>query len=219
LPKNRQAREDLIDDIYHWLDQQKVSYEAVLNLYRGEEFVLDQHATTPGDIVLTSEQFGVLQDVWEQSGMPRDLYYPARAEISVVEPAEMYGGVVRVQRKYSPLRWAHRDQAKIDALRVPSEEERIEAFTEACLQFHKSLVLRVYELQEPWRETERETDQEELKSLRKLAVGVSSWMFRVRVDPHRLSEPSGQDKDDIDEQPGGNDAGSGAPPEGADPGS
>jgi hypothetical protein len=93
-----------------------------------------------------------VQAAWEREGLPHDLYYPLSQERFVVEPTELYGGkVVLAYRRYSPLCWALREEAVIAALRVPSEEERKQAFGQSWMQFMGAIGGRLDELREPER--------------------------------------------------------------------
>lgn len=156
LPAEPQTREELIDELFDWFTnilREDLSMVA-LNLYIGDQRLLYQHDGIPGVLALTPDEFAELQDVWQRHGLPRDLYYDARQQREVVEPWGRSDRAVLARRRYSPVRWAHRDHVGIEALRVPNEEERIAAFNKACQEFSRAVVQRIRELQEPGRKGE-----------------------------------------------------------------
>lgn len=93
-------------------------------------------------------------------------------------------GALRLRgEEFAQLRdaWERRDLADIQSLRVPSEEQRLEAFTAACKTFFDAVMLRMRELQEPGRKPNRE----ELVRLSRVAmdalgVGVEQWRRNER---------------------------------------
>jgi hypothetical protein len=161
LPTDEQARAALIADLFAWFERLDVWLNiAEVDLYQGEEAIFYQHNGMPGLLILTAEQFAEVQAAWEREGLPRDLYYPLSEERVVVEPTEQdEGRVILAYRRYSPLCWALRDEAVIAALRVPSEEERKQAFTEAWMQFMGTINCRLAELREPERPQPKESQR------------------------------------------------------------
>jgi hypothetical protein len=125
-----------------------------LNISAGELPILYQHDGVPGVLSLTPDELLTLQVAWQQSGLPRDLYYAASEQRIAVEPIHMCGGVVLRERRYSPRRWADRTQRHIEELAIPSEGERRKRFRQACEGFLQALNLRYYELIEPGKATE-----------------------------------------------------------------
>lgn len=153
LPSESDERKRLVDREFAWLIEQD-KYPALLafNLTRGEDTLIDQHDGIPGPMILTPQQFAHLQDEWQQNGLPRDLYYRQGEDIVGVEAVEIYGGRVRVHKRYTPLQWRERQGIAIEELPVPTEEERAEALVAACAAFAAVLARRLYELMEPGRE-------------------------------------------------------------------
>jgi hypothetical protein len=143
-------RQQVIRDVLDWLEGQTNSiHEQALSLFRGGDFLLDQHDEVPGDLNLSSSEFEQLQDEWNRLGLPRDLYYPIEEQKLVIEPAEAYGTVIRSQRAYTPLQWLHRNETSTKELRVPDEAERVERFVREANEFMQSLGRRMYEINEP----------------------------------------------------------------------
>ena len=68
LPNDLAAREVLIDDLFDWLERQRVLFQTAVNLYHGERPVLEQHEGIPGVLALTRDEFAQLQDTWERHG-------------------------------------------------------------------------------------------------------------------------------------------------------
>src|SRR5260370_3915314 len=159
LPTDPGGREALIDDLFDWLERQRVLLQAAVNLYHDEQPVLEQHEGIPGVLALTRDEFVQLQDTWEHHGLPRDLYYPLRDQRTVIEPVGRHGGIVRSYEHYSPLGWAQRDPTARAALHVPSEETRADAFFAARKQFMEALLRRGTELPQPAKRPHREQAQ------------------------------------------------------------
>ena len=129
----------------------------VVNLYDQDAPVLIQSEGMPGVLAMTDPEFDSLQDDWEKAGLPRDLYYRSEERRLIVEPVREQGGVVRVLKGYSPLRWAQRDASNNPVIKTPSEEQRVDQFLDACRRFMEATRLRMAELSEPGRELDRET--------------------------------------------------------------
>jgi hypothetical protein len=177
LPPSLQAREVLIEELFDWFDRFSVElYMAVLNLYQGKQPILHQSDGIPGALVLTAEEFAELQLIWEQHGLPRDLYYSARNQYAIIEPVERHGGIVRAYQYYSPLQWEQRIKAAVEPLQVPDEVQRVETFAKACEHFAQALRLRIAELSEP----EREPDRAAIQRLRNLHQAVTLAAFRAQ---------------------------------------
>jgi hypothetical protein len=188
LPGDASARETEIADVMGWLMEQ-VGYrvfEACLSLHHEDIWLLDAHDGFPGSLFLLPDQFAELQDCWERYGLPRDLYYPSQERRVVVEPVERYGGVFRVYQRYSPRRWANRDLAMIQAIRVPSDPERAESFIRSCEEFARRLLLRRFELSEPG----RERDDDEIKALLELQRDTYAVAHRARQEQGLVSTES-----------------------------
>jgi hypothetical protein len=183
LPSDVQARESLIDELYRWAEElgrtrplRTVQVGLVLHLSRGDGPLLDTWDDgMPRRLLLTPEEFRVLQDCWAEHHLPRDLFYPSTEKHHLVEPMNVYGSVVLARREYSPLEWARRDVEAISALKVPTEEERRVRFLEAIDQFQRALSIRRAELREPG----KETDPEELRELGLLYADL--WLIRGRA--------------------------------------
>lgn len=191
LPRDVQARQSLIDELYRWAEEVALATPApafqtglALHLDRDDERLMDTWDDgMPCRLVLTPEEFLLLQDCWVRHQLPRDLFYPSTETHLVVEPTSVYGGIVLASREYSPLGWARRDVEAFSALKVPTEEERLSRFLEAIHQFQQALSLRRAELQEPG----RVTDPEELRELGLLHVDLWLIMSRaLRVDEEVL---------------------------------
>lgn len=167
--------ESLLRDLFRWGSGQRDDTPGnprhlVLLLHRGQDLVLAQvDAQVPERIFATREQFNQLQSCLRQAGLPADLFYPKRAQRHIVEPVEVRVGpddvigVVRAQMTYSPHEWARRDEEVISRRRLPTEEERQQAFAKACDKFLRALHLRLRELAEPGRQRLRGEDQSEVE--------------------------------------------------------
>lgn len=177
LPTDRAASEAFVDEIFDWLERlPEPLYMAGFDLYQGNLVILDQRDRIPGILTLTPDQFTELQDCSEMHGLPRDLYYPAREQRTVIEPTEKFGGVVRAYQRYTPLQWVHRRSEQTARLSVPSEEERARAFAGACSQFMEALMLRMFELAEPGKHPSRD----EMRTLTELHGNVGRAMLEAR---------------------------------------
>ncbi len=171
LPRTAAKRESFIDELFVWFGQEagEHGFSAEMSLRHGDRWVMDAHDGFPGPLRVKPTQFALLQERLLAAGLPRDLYYPWNQERRVVEPVEMFGGIMRGVRSYSPLQWAHRDPAKIAAIRVPSEEERRERFANESYQFQQALHRRLHELREPGKDWQ----SDEVRELEELVVSVS----------------------------------------------
>lgn len=185
LPKALRAREALIDEIYalDLLHNPNPVMVPGLVLWQDDEYRLDQAEYEPSMLYLKPEEFRVLQRVLQRHGFPTDLYYPAHEVKIVTEPVEEWGGIIELPVWYSPLRWARRDAAAIEAVRVPTELERLDAFMAACQEFSKKVFLRVREIQTS---TEQPGDREEEKKLQALDFEVSQAERRAQAAKARL---------------------------------
>ena len=153
--------------VFQWLADQAKANGVAEDLSKWEVIVLeheiwllDAHEGLPGLLELTPQQYAQLQSEWVAKGLPADLYYPETAGRPVVEPIQTRLGIVRMSQWYSPLRWQRRDGAAIEALSVPTEQERLAAFEEACRSFLDALALRRVEMEEPGRTSDRELIRE-----------------------------------------------------------
>lgn len=179
LPDDPAARESSIDEVVDWLERLVPLYLAGLSLSQGDQLLLEQSDGIPGILALTYEEFAELQKYWEHHGIPKDLYYPAEAQQTIIEPVEIYGGVARLLQRYSPRRWARRDHEEIVTRQVPSEEQSRVLFAEACSRFIEAVMLRIAHLSQP----EQELDMaDEMIKLEELARAVSSAMRRAQSD-------------------------------------
>ena len=113
-----------IDELFASFERWTPLYLAAINLYQGDQPILEQSAGIPGVLALTEGEFIELQRAWEQHGLPRDLYYVVTDQHTAIEPVERYGGVVRVARRYTPRQWAAHSPNVVEPLHVPNEEER-----------------------------------------------------------------------------------------------
>lgn len=129
----------------------------------------------PGHLTLDPEQYRTLQRVWAQYGLPTDLYYPASDQQSVIEPRRMHGGIVRVLRRYTPRYWSVRPKPEGIDTEVPDEDQRFDAFVDACQKFLDALDLRIAELTEP----DCEHDRGEVSRLRRLRGEVRRAQLRT----------------------------------------
>ena len=109
MPASDQMRGELLRDIFVWFEAQVPWYQSALNLFEDDQALLDQHDGAPGILALRPEEYAELQDAWDAHELPRDLYYAPGDQRTAVEPEAVYGALVRVQRRYSPRRWARRD--------------------------------------------------------------------------------------------------------------
>lgn len=154
-------RQRQIDDIYDWFDAdmpdaEMFAYGMALRLTDGESKILDQSEGFPGYLVLTEQQFRILQRDWSAAGLPPDLYYPATEQRITIEPVELEGGVVLRREFYSPRKWETAVNAGLTRRPVPSKIERDALFAAECQLFEDALERRWYELQEPDKERDRE---------------------------------------------------------------
>jgi hypothetical protein len=169
VPEDSRERAALLDEVFAWLESLNVPLVlTTLNLYRSDANLLAQHDGIPGVLSLTQEEFLQMQECLRARNLPDDLYCPVHEQQMVVEPMEKFGGVVRQRRWYTPHLWAMRDGPAIDARVVPSEEERIAAFRDACNRFGTELALRIAQLHEPG----RERDGAELRKLSELVTAL-----------------------------------------------
>jgi hypothetical protein len=151
LPETQDAREAFVHDLFERFAQHDATERRPeMSLRLGERWVLDAHDGFPGPVQLTPEQFTTLQDRLEQAGLPRDLYYQVLQQREVVESTQSpFGAVVRGLMLYSPRQWETRDAQAIEALEVPTEEERQQRFADALTNFRRQVLLRLQELREP----------------------------------------------------------------------
>lgn len=186
MPPTPAARHSLLDRVFDWLRRTtggRMEFAALI-LSAGGVPILDAHDGLPGKVRLSPTEFADLQRCWERHGLPQDLYYPAEEERTVVEPVEKYGGTVRMYRSYSPLQWAHRDHAAIEAQPIPTEEQRRERFAEECDRFSQALMLRAFEALEPG----PSRNLEEGGRMIKLSGVVQSLAHATRHPEERPSE-------------------------------
>lgn len=143
LPSDDTARGEAVADLVAWVTQHfgDELHLAAVSLFRGQSLILAQPDETPGPLTLTPAEFSEMQDCWEARGLPRDLYYPARQQREAVALTEMFHGVVKVRRWYTPRQWEQRDSER--ALRLPTESERRARFYAACNYFLMEMSLRV----------------------------------------------------------------------------
>ena len=169
LPSYSEEREELINKAVDELESHVELYVCAINLYKGDQPLLQQGDGIPGNLTLIPYEFEQLQHDWQSHGLPGDLYYPGKDQVTVVEPIEMHDTVVFAEQRYTPVGWAHRDQAMIEATPIPTEAARIERFVEACMRFVRNVELRKAELREPGR-TSTHDEIVRLGQLQSLAV-------------------------------------------------
>ena len=184
LPTSPEERVRTLGDIFTWFDRSNAPMGArIVNLYAGDETLLDQHDGVPGPLMLTAEQFTELQAAWAQADLPRDLYYLERNQRSVVEPIKYEGRVIRSYRRYTPLEWAQRDLQAIARMQVPAPAARAESFARACDRFAEAIRLRIAELSEPG----QVLDPSALNGLERLLLRVELAALYARNPRHLLS--------------------------------
>lgn len=177
LPEQDEARRDTVNELIDWLEERTDTLQkAALNLYQGSLPVLLQVDGIPGVLTLKPKEFAKLQAAWVREGLPRDLYYAAREQRTAIDPVKTHGGVVQVSQRYSPLRWARRQGASIEAPTIPSEEQRIAEFSEACWRFMEAVRLRLLQLSEAG----RDLDRTEFDRLAALHEEVAQASLRAR---------------------------------------
>lgn len=195
LPRRRSVRAGVIDGLFDWVERwleetgQPIPLVG-LRLRRSNQVVLDQHDGVPATLFLTPHEFARLQDCLRQAGLPRDLYYPASEQRTVIEPTEYRGGVVLWEKRLSPLQFAHREAAGATPPKLPSEEERLAQLFRACQEFLRPLLLRRAELEEPG----RPRDEEQLAEVDALRAHVDEVLNSVgqRILREARREPSGK---------------------------
>lgn len=201
MPANMVEREALIDDLFDWLTALPGPLSGdVLNLYQGDTVLLEQgDGMASGTLTITDTQFTELQGCWGAHDLPRDLYYPASDERTAVDPVEKFGGIVRVQQRYSPRRWERRIQTALDAVPVPSEAERVASFLTALSTFQQALWLRRAQLVEPGR-THDPSLTEERKGITDLDQAVLRVALRIKAREARPSNaPHQQHREELHE--------------------
>jgi hypothetical protein len=187
LPSSIEERELFVDELFAWLAVLPDPILGdVLNLYQRDKLLLDQSdGMAYGFLTLSPKQFAQLQACWAANGLPSDLYYPAAAQRMVIEPVEKWGGVVRIGQRYTPRRWARRDPGAIDAVPVPSEEERVASILAALSQFQNALWLRRTELMEPER-TRDAFFTAELTAITAVDRELQRLSLQIKgIEPHR----------------------------------
>lgn len=172
LPESLEERDAIIDSLFAWFETHQVPlYVAALVLSRNGIPLLEQHDGMPGVLALSPEEFAELQAEWERQGLPRDLYYPAHEQQTVVEPTELFGGVVLQTQHYSPRAWALRQENALALPEIPSERECLRQFLAAGETFMQALLLRWKQLYEPGR-VARAADVAEWERVRGLIKDV-----------------------------------------------
>jgi len=165
--------------IFEWFEElgEPLEYRSLIVLDEQETWILDAHeGLPPMRLTLASYQFSELQACWQANNLPHDLYYPAEAAVSNIETTTESGGLVRVERKYGPVEWAHLSGPSNQVGEVPSEEDRIRSFVQACEDFARATMLRRFELTEPG----REVDTKELRRIDQLRADVLAAAARAR---------------------------------------
>lgn len=171
LPKTRNARMETLGRAWEWIGSLGVCpREVALNLFKNSQLVLDQHDGIPGTLVLAESQFASLRRGLKQAGLSEALYYPAAEQVTITEIEEHYGGVVRVQRRYSPAQWSRREPPS-QTLAVPAERERREALIQASKCYFEALSLRDLELREPGKPLDLDRF-EKIATLRSLVLEI-----------------------------------------------
>lgn len=206
MPASVVEREALIDDLFDWLTALPGPLSGhVLNLYQGDTVLLEQgDGMASGTLTITDTQFTELQGCWGTHDLPRDLYYPASDERTAVDPMEKFGGIIRVQQRYSPRRWARRVHTQLDAVPIPSEEERVASFLTALSTFQQALWLRRAQLIEPGR-THDPALTEERKDITNLDQAVLRLALRIKAREARLSDGAHERHSEKLPEPAGDD--------------
>jgi hypothetical protein len=146
-----------------------------LRLLSSNHVLLDQHDGPPAVLFLTPQQFAEFQDCLSAANLPRDLYYPATEQQTIVEPREAYGWPVMAEVHYSPMQLARRKAKGERPPELPSERERLERLLRACQHFLHALLQRRAELTE----VGRPVDQEQLAEIEELAAHVNALLRSV----------------------------------------
>lgn len=173
LPVDVEERHRFLDALFAWADRVQPTPNLRLDLLRGDQYVLYDEGVIPS-LILAPAEFEELPGCWEGHGLPRDLYYPASAQRSILAPIRTHGGVVRAAALYTP-RQAAVLEASPRKLRVPSERKRDETFLEIHGEFLQALDRRLLELQEPG----KEVDQAEIEEIRSLHRSLIAYAARV----------------------------------------
>ena len=169
LPADLVDRQNLIrTQLASWLQRTKDNWLLALILMRGDKWLLDVDDGLPGSLFLLAHEFAELQAEWERNGFPRDLYYPESEAVVTTRVIENYGGLVRVNWRYTPLQWQDRQVNSVEDLPVTSEADRSKTFIAACNTFARALVRRRNELVEAG----RDRDALELAILEKLTAAM-----------------------------------------------
>lgn len=196
LPESPDEREAVVAGLFAWAEalardpsRPRGVTTLDLTLFRGDDLPLILENQLPVCIFLRPREFELLQQCWEQHGLPRDLGYIRSATRSAIEVSTFLdAGPVLRRTYYSPLEWAGREQLAIDPIVLPSEEERRQAFYDACVTFQTAVLLRIQQLTEPG----KRPDQVLLDELDFLLGHVALARFRTGGLPndrvHRYKE-------------------------------
>lgn len=175
-------RERLINQAWKWLGTLRgLPWLLALNIWRGEAPLLEQHDGIPGVLVLSRAEFAFVQAALRECSLPADLYYPAIDQRVGTEYQEKDGGVVLVERRYTPSQWARRNQ-RSEHLTPPTEEERRSRFVEETELYVQHVNRRVLELREPGRTPSPET-LARMAALRSLLLDVLRRDFVSPEEP------------------------------------
>ncbi len=177
LPAELPARDALLDELFSWADEGSPSANPNLMLFlkSGDAYVMHGEGLLPS-LILTPGQFALLQDCWENHGLPRDLYYPASEQLEFVEPVKKYGGIIRMRQVYTPRRAAQRTPEVVARIRIPNDTQRERAMLRACDTLLKATYRRYLELHEPGREVDAAEDER----LAKLQAAVLMYLALIQ---------------------------------------
>src|SRR3954468_13725898 len=110
LPADLADRQNLIRaELAPWVEQNKDARPLAIILMRDDKWLLDAHDGLPGSLFLSTSEFAELQAEWERSGFPVDLYFLEGEEVATTMVTEKHGDLVRVNWRYTPLQWQHRE--------------------------------------------------------------------------------------------------------------
>ncbi|MFN0074424.1 MAG: hypothetical protein ACKVVP_23325 [Chloroflexota bacterium] len=150
-------------------------YMVSIDVAHKDDWLTDQHDGLPGHLILSRDQFNIVREALQVAGLPAEVYYPASDQRIGTEYQTQPGGVVLVERRYTPRQWARRGDSL--SLAPPSDAERREAFLVETTQYLRALGRRLMELKEPG----RVADTEHIERLERL-VSETYRTYRMERD-------------------------------------
>jgi hypothetical protein len=131
LPEDPQDRDGAVDALFDWIKSFPTDRPHLVGwiLRRGDEIAANQLDGFPEELDVTEETFADLQDAWRTSGLPNDLFYPARDQRIVTELVDEEGKVFARRQFYSPRRWALRHGRRRRAVGTRGQAEALKLFT------------------------------------------------------------------------------------------